>query len=71
MKLTVNNLVLDRGILTSAYKEDIKQNLYAIKPASLFRIKNRLKKRNTKLYSETATILKISLFAIALVALLF
>ncbi len=71
MKSAVNTLVLERGILTSTYKQEIRQNIQSIKSQSVFRIKNRLKKNRAKLYSETATVLKISMFAIALVLIVF
>jgi hypothetical protein len=42
MKSTANNLVLERGILTSAYKEEIRQSICSMKEQSLFRIKNKI-----------------------------
>ncbi len=71
MKSTVNNLVLERGILTSSYKQEIRQNIQSMKAQSLSRVKNRLKKDSSKIYSETGTILKVSMFALVLVALVF
>lgn len=69
MKSTVNSLVLERGILSSVYKKEIRQNIRSMKSQSLSRVKNRLKKDSSKIYSETATVLKLSMFAIALVLL--
>ncbi|CAL2102537.1 conserved protein of unknown function [Tenacibaculum sp. 190130A14a] len=69
MKTSVNNLVLERGILSSVYKQEIKRNIRSMKAESLSRVKNKLKSDSSKLYSETATILKVSMFAIALVLL--
>ncbi len=71
MKSTANYLVLDRGILTSAYKEEIKQGVCSMKAQSLFRVKNKLRKSSSRLYSETGTILKVSMFALALVMIVF
>jgi hypothetical protein len=71
MKSTANNLVLERGILTSAYKEEIKQSISSMKAESLFRVKNKLRKRSSRLYSETGTILKVSMFVLALVVIVF
>jgi len=71
MKSTAHNLVLERGILTSAYKEEIKESICSMKAQSLFRVKNKLRKSSTRLYSETGTILKISLFFVAIVMMVF
>lgn len=69
MKSSVNNLVLERGILSSVYKQEIKRNIRSMKSESLSRIKNKLKNDSTKFYSETAIALKVSMFAIILVLL--
>ncbi|MGB1042697.1 MAG: hypothetical protein ACPGU6_04830 [Tenacibaculum sp.] len=71
MKSAVNTLVLERGILTSSYKQEIRQNIQSMKVLSLSRVKNRLKKDSSKICSETGTILKVSMFALVLVALVF
>ncbi len=71
MKSTANNLVLERGILTSSYKQEIRQSILSIKAQSLSRVKSRLKKDSSKIYSETGTILKVSMFALVLVAIVF
>lgn len=69
MKSTVNSLVLERGILSSVYKKEIRQNIRSMKSQSLSRVKNRLRKDSSIIYSETTTVLKLSMFAIALVLL--
>lgn len=69
MRASVNHIVLERGILSSVYKQEIKRNIRSMKAQSLSRVKNRLKSDGSKLYSETATILKVSMFVIALVLL--
>ncbi|OSY88786.1 hypothetical protein WH52_03710 [Tenacibaculum holothuriorum] len=69
MKSSVNNLVLERGILSSVYKQEIKRNIRSMKSESLSRIKNKLKNDSAKFYSETAIALKVSMFAIILVLL--
>ena len=71
MKSTANNLVLERGILTSAYKEEIKANICSMKGQSLFKVKTKLRKSSSRLYSETGTILKVSMFVLALVVIVF
>ena len=71
MKSAVNTLVFERGILTSSYKQEIRQNIQSMKVLSLSRVKSRLKKDSSKIYSETAIVLKVSMFALVLVALVF
>ena len=66
MKSTVNSLVLERGILSSVYKQEIKANIRSMKLQSISRIKNRLKNDSSKLYSETAIVLKVSVFVVVL-----
>lgn len=71
MKSSVNNLVLERGILTSVYKNEIRQSIHSMKSESLFRVKNKLKNSSSRLYSETGTVLKVAMFVVALVVLVF
>ncbi len=71
MKSVANNLVLERGILTSSYKQEIRQSIQSMKAQSLSRVKSRLKKDSSKICSETGTILKVSMFVLVLVALVF
>ena len=71
MKSTVNNLAVERGILTSAYKQEIRENINSMKIESLFRVKNKLRRSSTNLYSETVTILKVAMFVVALVVIVF
>lgn len=71
MKSIANSLVLERGILTSAYKEEIKQSLCSMKGQSLFRVKAKLRKSSARLYSETGTILKVAMFVVALILIFF
>lgn len=71
MKSSVNNLVLERGILTSAYKREIQQNICTMKAESLYKAKSRLRSRGAKLSSDTGVILKVSMFVLALVAIVF
>ena len=71
MKLVAHPRVIERGILTSAYKQEIKQNISEMKKKSLFRIKSSILNRHDKLQSQTGTVLQVSLFAIFLVVILF
>ncbi len=71
MKSTAHPRVIERGILTSAYKQEIRQNISDMKKESLSRIKSSILSSHDKLQSRTGTVLQVSLFAIALVVILF
>lgn len=71
MKLASHPRVVERGILTSAYKQAIKQNISEMKRKSLSRIKTSILNSHDKLQSQAATVLQVSLFAIVLVVILF
>lgn len=70
MKSTAHPRVIERGILTSAYKKEIRQNIRDIKSGSLSHIKNSFQSQHEKLRSQTAAILQVSLFTLALVFIL-
>ncbi len=57
----------ERGILTSAYKSQIKLNISASKRASLSKIKTVIENHHSKFQSQTGTILQVSLFLVAIV----
>ncbi|MDA9339512.1 hypothetical protein N9Q68_00915 [Polaribacter sp.] len=57
--------VLERGILTSVYKQDIKRS-FRTKMKSLSEIKALIINHQGKLTSQTGVILKVSLFVIVL-----
>tara|TARA_R110001632_G_scaffold18712_24_gene57747 strand:+ start:9690 stop:9905 length:216 start_codon:yes stop_codon:yes gene_type:complete len=71
MKSTAHSRVIERGILTSAYKQEIKQNIIDMKSNSLSSIKTSFLRRHDKLRSQTAAILQVSIFALALLVVLF
>jgi len=71
MKSTAHSRVIERGILTSAYKQEIRQNVYDMKSNSLSNIKTSFLSQHKKLRSQTAAILQVSIFALALVFILF
>lgn len=71
MKLASHSRVIERGILTSAYKQEIRQNIREMKKKSLSRIKSSILNSHDKLQSQTGTVLRVSLFAIFLVIILF
>lgn len=71
MKSTAHPRVIDRGLLTSAYKEQIKQTARDMKSQSLSRVKTSLHNYQEKFQSQTASVLQVSVFTLVLVFLLF
>lgn len=71
MKSFAHPRVIERGILTSAYKQEIKYSISDMKRKSLSRIKSSILNSHDKLQSQAGTALQVSLFAIALVVILF
>jgi hypothetical protein len=71
MKYTTTTTVLERGILTSAYKQEIKQDIRIAKAESLSRIKSLITNHQGKIESQTGTILRVSLFAVVIIMLSF
>ena len=69
MKLASHPRVIERGILTSVYKQEIKQDIGEMKK-SLSRIKTSILNSHDKLKSQTGTVLQVSLFTIVLVIIL-
>ena len=62
---------LERGILTSAYKREIKENASIVKSESISRMKSIIENHQAKVQSQTGTILRVSLFAIAVIMISF
>lgn len=71
MKSTAHPRVIERGILTSTYKQEIRQNIKDMKSNSLSNIKNSFLSQHEKLRSQTVAILRVSIFTLALVFILF
>ncbi len=71
MKSTATTRVIERGILTSAYKREIRKNVRDLKSKSISRIKKSFRNHHERLQSQTGTILQVSLFAVILVMILF
>lgn len=67
MKSTAHPRVIERGILTSAYKQEIRQNALATRQESLSRIKRSFQNQHERLQSKAAAVLQLSFFAITLV----
>ena len=65
MKSTITTSVLERGILTSVYKQKIKQSIR--KSKSLSKVKSLLLNHHGKIESQAGTILRVSLFAVVII----
>ena len=70
MKSTAHPRVIERGILTSTYKQEIRQSIRDMKVDSVSQIKNSFRSQHDKLRSQTAAIVQVSLFTLALVFIL-
>jgi hypothetical protein len=63
--------VIERGILTSVYKNEIKENVREMKIKSISKIKSSFLNCHNRFESETGLILKVSFFAIAIICMTF
>lgn len=70
MKSTAHPRVIERGILTSAYKQEIRQSVRDMKSNSISQIKSSFLSQHEKLRSQTAAVLQVSIFTLALVFIL-
>ena len=70
MKSLAHPRVIERGILTSAYKQEIRQGIRDMKRDSVSQIKNSFLSQHDKLRSQTAAIVRVSIFSLALVFIL-
>ncbi|APZ44947.1 hypothetical protein BW723_00990 [Polaribacter reichenbachii] len=61
MKSVYTNTV-ERGILTSAYKREIKQSISESKRATLSNMKSMIETHQDHVQSQTGTILRVALF---------
>lgn len=66
---TVVSHFTTQGLLNSNYKSLVKQNFKTCTKKSIFGIRQRLKSSQFNMVNHTAVILKLSVFAIALVAI--
>lgn len=62
---------IERGILTSAYKREIRESISDSKRETISKFKAIIENHHEKVQSQTGTILQVSLFAIALVMIVF
>ena len=66
---TAVSYLSNQGILNSNYKAVVKQNFSKSTTKSVFGIRQRLKSSQLNMVNHTAVILKLSVFAMVLVAL--
>ena len=66
MKSTYTNPV-ERGILTSAYKREIRANISESKRDTLSQLKSIVENHQENVQSSAGTILKVSFFMIAII----
>lgn len=71
MKYLKTIVVEERGILTSAYKQEIKKNIRLEKSKSISKIKSMILNHEGKIESQTGVILQVSLFAFAIILIAF
>ncbi|KGL58539.1 hypothetical protein [Polaribacter sp. Hel1_85] len=67
MKYLQTVSVKERGILTSAYKQEIKQHMRIEKSKSVSKIKSMILNHHEKIESQAGTILQVSLFVVAII----
>jgi hypothetical protein len=60
----------NEGLLTSNYKEEIQDNFFNSKPNSVFGIKQKIKSSQYQYSPSVDAILKLSVFAIAIAAII-
>ena len=60
----------NEGLLTSNYKEEIQDNFFNSNPKSVFGIKQQIKSKRYQYSPSIDAILKLSVFAIAIIATL-
>lgn len=68
---TTYTYTIERGILTSSYKREIRENIANSKRVTLSKMKSLIDKHHEKVQSQTGTILQVSLFAFAIILIAF
>jgi hypothetical protein len=66
MKTTYTSSI-ERGILTSTYKREIKENMRLEKSKSVSKIKSLILNHQGKIESQTGTLLQVSLFVFTII----
>ncbi len=70
MKSTAAADSIERGILTSAYKQEIKEAIRDMHAESILKIKSKLLSQHESLQSRAGAIVQVAFFAIVLVLVL-
>lgn len=68
---TTNTTSVENGILTSAYKREIRRNAAITRAHSISRIKSLITNHEGSIESQTGVILQVSLFVFAIVLITF
>lgn len=71
MKSTITTTAIERGILTSTYKQEIRKNIRDTKLKSLSDIKSLVLNHQGSIESQAGTILRVSFFVIAILLISF
>lgn len=71
MKSTAHTSTIEREILTSAYKQEIRRNALELRANTLSQIKSKINFGHDKFVSQTGTLLKVSFFSLILAFVLF
>ena len=67
MKYLQTTTQIERGILTSTYKEEIRNNIKNEKVKSLHKMKSMIFNKYKRKESQAGTILKVSFFMLAII----
>ena len=60
-----------KGLLNSVYKEDVAYSFSHLKKRSIFKLKSKARKSHNRLCCTTGAILKVTMFAIVILLILF
>jgi len=71
MKSIISPSLVERGILTSTYKQEIKKSIRDSKLKSISEIKSLVVNHQGKIVSKAGTILRLSFFAIVIIYMTF
>lgn len=71
MKYLPTVQVLERGILTSSYKQEIRNNIQVQKRKSVSKVKSLIRNHHTNIESDMGVILKVALFFVVIVMITF
>lgn len=66
---TIHTVPLEKGILTSSYKREIRENIRNMKADSLCRIKDKITNHYVNHANKTATILRVSFIMFTIIVL--